>query len=205
MRRYAIIFCLLSITLVYPAENTTLLFNGVDLEGWEITDFGTQGRVTVQNGSFILGMGEGATGVTWKGDFPTMDYQVTLEANRISGHDFFCGMTFPVNESYLTLIVGGWGGFVVGLSCLDGLDASENETATMKTFKNDRWYAIRLSVHDNIVKVWIDDIKVIDCDTSNRELSLRSEVLLSRPFGIASWYTKAGIRNLKLEEIGKKE
>ena len=56
------------------------------------------------------------------------DYEVTLEAMRVDGNDFFCGMTFPAGKDPCTLIVGGWGGTVVGLSSINGMDASENET-----------------------------------------------------------------------------
>ena len=145
-------------------------------------------------------MGDGATGVSWDGDFefPKMNYEVSLQAERIAGNDFFCGMTFPVNDSYLTLIVGGWGGFLVGLSSLEGLDASENETGSLHKFENKHWYAIRLSVADGIVQAWIDDQRVVDVDTKGRELSIRPEVLLSRPFGFVSWYTEAALRNITL-------
>jgi hypothetical protein len=39
-----------------------------------------------------------------------------------------------------TLICGGWGGTLVGLSSIDDLDASENPTATIKEFKEKTWY-----------------------------------------------------------------
>ncbi len=202
-RFFITLFFILSLILPLAARDAAksiFLFNGKDLSNWKITDFGTQGPVSVQAGQLILGMGEGATGVTWDGDFdfPRMNYKVELQAQRIAGNDFFCGMTFPVNDDYLTLIVGGWGGFLVGLSCLDGLDASENETGGIHTFENKRWYTIRLRVANDAVQAWIDDNKVIDVDVKGRELSLRPEVLLSRPFGLASWYTKAAFRHIKL-------
>jgi len=182
------------------ASRLISLFNRKDLTHWKISDFGTQGEVNVRAGSLILGMGDGATGVSWDGDFefPKMNYEVSLQAERIAGNDFFCGMTFPVNDSYLTLIVGGWGGFLVGLSSLEGLDASENETGSLHKFENKHWYAIRLSVADGIVQAWIDDQRVVDVDTKGRELSIRPEVLLSRPFGFVSWYTEAALRNITL-------
>lgn len=183
------------------SEKTILLFNGKDLSGWRISDFGTQGSVTVQNGNLLLGMGEGATGVSWAGDFPKMNWEITLQAKRISGNDFFCGITFPVNDDHLTLVIGGWGGFIVGLSCLEGLDASENETGILQQFENNHWYSIRLRVADNSVQSWIDDNKVIDISIKGRELSLRPEVLLSRPFGITSWYTEAALRNIVLKRL----
>jgi hypothetical protein len=71
-----------------PEYDSTYLFNGRDLEGWEITNFGPQGPVYVSGGSIVLGMGEGCTGVTWKKDFPERDYMVTMEARRVSGMTF---------------------------------------------------------------------------------------------------------------------
>ena len=38
-----------------------------------------------------------------------MDYELRLEAKRVEGGDFFCGLTFPVGKEYCTLILGGWG------------------------------------------------------------------------------------------------
>jgi hypothetical protein len=151
----------------------------------------------------ILNIGDGATGVTWAGDmvFPTQDYEVNLKASRLDGNDFFCGLTFPVYDRHLTLIVGGWGGSLVGLSCLDGKDASENETMQIKSFVRNRWYAVRVRVQNNVVEVWIDDESIIRVDVSERELSLRPEVLLSRPFGIATWYTKAAIKDISLTHL----
>jgi hypothetical protein len=179
-------------------NDSTLLFNGKDLDGWEITNFGPQGPVYVSGGSIILGMGEGCTGITWKKDFPRENYMLTLQAKRVSGHDFFCGMTFPVGDSFCSLIVGGWAGSVVGLSSINGLDASENETKVLKNFENDRWYKICLIVKPDSIKASIDDNILIDFAIGNKKLSIRPEVQLSRPFGIASWTTTAALKNIRL-------
>jgi hypothetical protein len=178
-----------------------LLFNGTNLEGWEITTFGPQGAVYVSGGSIILGMGDGCTGITWKKEFPSDNYEVTLEAKRIQGTDFFCGMTFTVGKSPCTLVVGGWGGTLVGLSSINGRDASENETRTLRKFEKDQWYAIRLRVAEGSIKAWIDDEMVVDFTIGGKQLSVRPEVELSRPFGIASWVTTAAIRNIRVERI----
>ena len=58
------------------------LFNGKTLDGWEITNFGPQGPVYVSGDAIILAMGDGCTGITWKKDFPDINYEVTLEAKR---------------------------------------------------------------------------------------------------------------------------
>ena len=64
-------------------NDITVDFDGKLLTGWEVTNFGPQGPVYVSDGQIILGMGEGCTGITWKGDFPTADYEVSLDAKRI--------------------------------------------------------------------------------------------------------------------------
>ena len=42
------------------------LFDGNTLEGWEITQFGTQGPVSVSKGKIILNYGDGATGLLYR-------------------------------------------------------------------------------------------------------------------------------------------
>ncbi len=182
-------------------RDSSYLFNGQTLDGWEITNFGPQGPVYVSGGSIMLVMGDGATGITWKREFPEMNYEVTLEAKRVDGNDFFCGMTFPVGKSPCSLIVGGWGGNVVGLSSLDGLDASENETMTLQQFSKNVWYFIRLRVVNDSIQAWINNAEVVAISTKGRTISIRPEVELSKPFGIASWRTTAAIRNIRLRRI----
>src|SRR5687768_17187826 len=92
------------------------LFDGKTLQGWESTDFAGKGTVTVENGEIRIGLGY-MTGITLTNtnDLPRMNYEVSLDAMRVDGSDFFCGLTFPVGKDYCSFIVGGWGGGVVGL------------------------------------------------------------------------------------------
>lgn len=184
-----------------PLTDSTSLFDGKSLSGWEITNFGPQGPVSVSDGEIVLGMGEGCTGITWKRKFPVVNYEVSLEARRLEGNDFFCGMTFPARKQFCTLIVGGWGGTTVGLSSIDGLDASENSTRKLLEFDKGRWYHIRLDVTDRAIKAWIDSLRVVDFTIGQSRLSIRPEVELSKPFGIASWYTTAALRNIRVTRI----
>lgn len=186
---------------VSEKKDSTFIFNGKDLEGWEITNFGPQGPVYVSGDQVILSMGDGCTGITYIRPFPEVDYKVTLEAKRVSGNDFFCGMTFPVGKEPCTLIVGGWAGSTVGLSSIDGKDASENETTRIMHFENDRWYRIGLLVKQNEIKAFIDDSIVVDFLKDGKKLSIRPEVELSKPFGIASWKTTAALKNIKVESL----
>ena len=182
-------------------RDSTLLFDGKSLDGWEITNVGPQGPVYVSGGEIILGMGDGCTGITWKNSFPEINYEVTLEAKKVDGNDFFCGMTFPVGKNPCTLIIGGWGGTTVGLSSINGLDASENETTTLQKFDRDRWYSICLIVKRDTIKALIDNVAVVNIALDDKKLSIRPEVELSRPFGIASWNTTAALRNLRVARV----
>lgn len=188
---------------VLSEEKTTLsknaIFNGKSLDGWEITSFGTEGPVLVTDDKIILNFGDGCTGVTYLGEFPKVNYEVTLDARKTSGSDFFCGMTFPVNGDFCSLIVGGWGGPVVGLSCIDGNDANHNDTKILKNFEKDVWYKIRLKVTSENISAWIDNEKLVDFNYSGSKLHVRPEVELSKPFGICSWNTTAELKNIQLE------
>ncbi len=183
---------------VSDTVKTESLFDGKTLDGWAVSPFGKAGPVMVEHGAILLGAGDGCTGVTWQKAFPRIHYEVNLDAMRISGNDFFCGITFPVNHEPCSLIVGGWGGSVVGLSCIDGLDASENFTGMQKTFENNLWYHIRLRVTPETITAWIQNEKVIDMELESHTFSIRSEVAFSKPFGITSWKTTAAIKNILL-------
>ncbi|HZH71402.1 MAG TPA: DUF1080 domain-containing protein [Mariniphaga sp.] len=178
-----------------------ILFDGKTMENWAITEFGTQGPVQISEGSIVLGMGDGCTGVTWQGDFPKINYEVKLQAKKIAGNDFFCGITFPVKETYCSFIVGGWGGPVAGLSSIDGRDASENETRTLKKFDHNIWYDIHLKVSENKIEAWIDKEQIVNFNTEGHKLSTRPEVDLSKPFGICSWTTTAAIKNIRIKTM----
>lgn len=184
-----------------PSQCPMSLFDGSSLDGWKATDFLDAGNVRMENGCMILEKGWELTGVTWTGVVPRNNYEITLDAMRVEGEDFFCGLTFPVGVNYCTLIVGGWRGKVVGLSTIDLMDAAENQTAVLLDFEKGRWYRIRLHVTPDRIRAWIDDSRIIDADTGGRIISVRHEVERSCPLGIASWKTTAAIRNICLRAI----
>ncbi|QIA07890.1 3-keto-disaccharide hydrolase [Draconibacterium halophilum] len=182
-------------------EGWQALFDANTLENWKITSFGTEGPVKVSGGSIIINYGDGCSGITWTDTFPKVNYEIQLEARKMVGNDFFCGMTFPVNDDFCSLIVGGWGGPVVGLSSVDGQDASDNETQVLKYFEKEVWYNIHLRVTETSIQAWIDDEKLVDLNYTDHELSIRPEVALSKPFGICTWMTTAELRNIAMRKL----
>ena len=154
----------------------------------------------VEDGRLILGSGV-MTGVTWTNELPRTNYEVSCEAMRVDGSDFFCALTFPVGEDPCSLIVGGWGGGVVGLSSLDGQDAANNDTTKYMTFENGRWFKIRLRVASGKIEAWIDNEQVVNVETKDRRLSIRVEVEPSQPLGFATWSTTGALRNIALRRL----
>lgn len=177
------------------------MFDGVSLKGWTETPFAGKGKVSVADGAMLLGAGY-MTGVNYTGQLPKTNYELRLEAMRVSGHDFFAGITFPVNDSHCSWIVGGWGGSMVGLSSLDDLDASENDTSISRNFEQGKWYTLSLRVLPDRIQAWIGEEQVIDAFIGNRTVSLRpGEIELSKPFGIASYSTTSKIRKIEYRPL----
>jgi len=175
------------------------LFNGKDLVPWEITQYGGEGEVFVnEGGNMEFGFGAVITGVHWAEAVPaTSNYELTLDAMKLDGNDFFCALTFPVKDSHTTLVIGGWGGGVVGISCVDDLNASENETMNIEGFENDVWYKIRVRVTDDKLNAWIDGEEKVDLNLKDRKISLLpGDIELSVPIGIASFQTRSQYRNI---------
>jgi hypothetical protein len=182
------------------------LFDGKTLDGWKAADFNHRGKVFVKDGTVILEKGNLMTGMTYtRRDFPTMDYEVSLEGKKIEGDDFFCTTTFPVGQSFCSFVVGGWGGATVGLSSIDSMDASENETSTSKEFKKGQWYRVRIRVTKDRIRAWLDDEQMVDLETTGRRISIRLECGPCKPFGIATWDTSGAIRNIRVRALTETE
>lgn len=185
-----------------PGEGWKPLFDGSTLTGWDQTLFAGRGEVECRSGLLVLNMGDPFTGVDWTNEAPTMNYEAGIEAMRVTGSDFFCGLTVPVGTNFCSLIVGGWGGSLVGISSLDDMDASENETTKYVNFDNGRWYLIRLRVTAGRLEAWIDDKKLVDVNTTGKRISLRpGDIELSKPFGLACWECTAAFRQIKIRAV----
>lgn len=196
----ALFILVLSVIITHSQKiSAQVLFNGSTLEGWEPIDFTGHGSISILDSCVLINKGLGISGIKWKKDFPKTNYEVSLEAKRIDGEDFFCGVTFPVKESFCTFVVGGWGGSIVGLSSIDDEDAANNITYDFRNFVMNRWYKIRVKVTDEKIETWIDNDKIVDFIIGDHQISLRWEAESSKPFGIMTWQTTGAVRNIMLK------
>ncbi|MCH2206027.1 MAG: DUF1080 domain-containing protein [Lentisphaerales bacterium] len=175
------------------------MFNGKDLTGWKISNFGGEGEVEVKNGEIRLDYGNPISGITWTGaELPKDHYAIELEAMRLDGIDFFVGLTFPVRDQFCSLILGGWAGTVSGLSSFDYQDAANNETTYVVEYKKNRWYKVRMEVAGELLRAYVDGKKIIETEINGRQVHIRPEVEPSKPLGISSFETQVAYRNIRI-------
>lgn len=188
------------------SETERVLFDGKSLDAWETVDIGGSGTVELEGDLMIINMGDSLSGVVYKkpADLPLTNYEISLEAKRLEGVDFFCGLTFPVGDlkKCATLICGGWGGSVTGISSIDDFDASNNNTGSYQKYEDDKWYKIRLRVTPENLSVWLDDKQIVDQDIAGRKISLRPGPIESyAPLAISTFNTTAAIRHVKVKPV----
>ena len=165
---------------------------------WQVADFSGRAAVRVLDDVLVLEKGDDMTGITCVDAPPRVNYEITLDAMRLSGGDFFCGLTAPYKDTSFSLVVGGWGGTCVGISSLDWLDAYHNETARFRSFDDHRWYRIRLRVTEDTILAWIDGDEVVNIVVADRDVDIRWEMEPTNPLGIASWRTTGAVKNFNI-------
>lgn len=180
------------------------LFDGKSLGDWEVVakeDFEMHGPVEVKDGMLVLKTGMPFTGIVRKGDFPTENYEIELEAMRVRGIDIFCGLTFPVGGEHVTLVLGGWGDSVVGLSSVDGMNASENQYVIIRGFENKKWYPLRVRVTGEKILAWLEGKQILDVPWAKHKFTVYPQLEIIRPLGFFSWDTEAALRNIRYRKL----
>lgn len=189
-------------------KKPVMLFDGKSLDDWEMVDIGASGYVELdeEKGWMLIRQGDSLSGAIYKktAELPLERYEITLGAMRQAGVDFFCGLTFPIGsvDTCATLILGGWGGSVTGISSIDGMDASNNATGTYQRYEDDRWYQVKLRVTPENLSVWIDDKQVVDIDLADRKVGLRPGPIESyAPLALSTFNTAAAIKEVKFTPL----
>lgn len=177
----------------------------VERENWKKNSEDTSKKPPVEGKLFRLGMGDPLTGIRWTGKLPRENYELRMQARRTDGFDFFAAVTFPVGKEHCSFVLGGWGGGVVGISSIDGDDASSNETTGYKDFKNKQWYNIRVRVDEKNVTVWIDDVKWTSVNRSEHTFDIRIEMDPCLPLGIANFQCESEVRGIQIRSLASVE
>lgn len=183
------------------------LFDGESFGGWAPfvkSQYDTGGPVELKGGAITLSAGRPYSAVLWSGGFPRTNYEIELSAMKTDGNDIFCGLLFPVGTNYCSMILGGWGNSIVGLSCVDYMTAADNSTATMKAFNADEWYDVRLKVTDEKIEAWVNEEQLIDLELFEKRISPYFGLEIFAPFGIFTFETAGMVKDIfirRLEEM----
>lgn len=184
-------------------EGWESLFDGRSLAGWDIVRYGGEGEPYAVDGTLVLPMATAGmmTGVRWVGEtLPVIDYIIYYEARRVAGHDIFAGLSFPYGDTSASLIIGGWGGIVNGLSSINDYDASENETTRLFSLNDNEWYPVQLRVTTDSIRAIVGNGQVIDIATAGKNIHLRGGLADT---GLTFWtYVTTGeIRNIRIKKL----
>lgn len=189
-----------------PPRKEWKLLGSEFAHAWERAGIADEGSFTILHGAIRLEPGRPMTGARFAGwqtfKMPLTRYSIEYQAMRVEGDDFFGTVTFPVRDSHVSLIVGGWGGSLVGISNIDDMDANENSTRGNGVFQNNVWHKVRIEVRDDDLRAWIDSKLFVNVSTKGHKLGLRpGDIEKCVPFGFASYTTHAQIRDVVITKL----
>ncbi len=70
---------------------------------------------------------------------------------------------------------------------------------------DDRWYSIRVRVEADSITCLLDGEELIVQERAGREISIRPEMFMCKPLGVATYATAARLRNLQYRRLGKRD
>lgn len=182
------------------------MFDGKSLDGWKPftkTEYSKGGKVEVKENSIHIAEGFPYSYIQWKGKFPKENYEVFLRTMKPDGNDIFCGILFPVGTNYCSLVLGGWGNSITGLSCIDNMAAADNEYAVMNSYTTNKWYKVTLRVTGTNIMTWVGGKKLIDVDRSKHEISPYFGLEMMAPFGVFTFGTPGAFEEISVRRLEK--
>jgi hypothetical protein len=178
-------------------------------EAWSlIADIPNTGELEAKSDMIRLHSGKPITAARysrWQEQaMPVVDYEIRYEAMRESGTDFFNAVTFPVRKlsDCCTFVLGAWGGGLAGISNIDNQDANENTTRSEHRFEQGKWYAVRIEVRADYLRVWLNEARIVNAYIEGHKISQRpGELEACAPFGLGTYWTTGCIRGLVVREL----
>ncbi|NRB44540.1 MAG: DUF1080 domain-containing protein [Verrucomicrobiales bacterium] len=193
-------------------KQSVSLFDGKTLKGWKLCNYAGLGEVKVspETGALRVTRGEILSGIRIdnfdKRKLPKVNYELSLEARRVEGEDFFCCLTFPYKKTHASFVLGGWGGSVCGISSIDFMDAMENSTMTVRDFDQGKWYKLRLLVTENRFQGFVEEKKIVNVGIKGRKIGMRfGEIEESVPLGLSTFRTTAEYKNISIRHLEDEE
>ncbi|MBM3958060.1 MAG: DUF1080 domain-containing protein, partial [Gemmatimonadetes bacterium] len=181
------------------------LFDGKTLDGWRVVtehQDARQGKARVDRGRILLEEGDPRALIAWTGAFPTTDYELSLEAMRVAGGGDFGSIFFPVGRSSCILVVGAWGGSLVGLDVVDGLRVNQNPASKRVPFQEAQWYPLRLRVTAKAIQAWVGDEQVVRQPIEGHTLAVSQQLVPTGQLGLYAWRAAAAIRGVRVRRLG---
>ena len=180
-----------------------VLFDGKTLDGWKKTDFFHAGEVKVEDGRIVLAAGELDDRHHHHAPGPAHD---GLRAD-LRGDAARAGTTSsPRRPSPWASRTSRWSTAAgaatsTGLSSLDGMDASENETTRSIKYEDRTWYRFRVRVTGEVIRCWVGDKEVIAVNHKEKHVGTRVETGANEPLGFATWKTAGALRNIEVRAL----
>ncbi len=184
------------------------MFDGKTLDGWGVVDTfpggGKAGTAAVEGGCVALRSGQEFAAIVLRGEFPTCDYEIALEAQRTEGSGDLVGITFPAGASRCSFIVAGAENRLAGVQLVDGRPIGFAEGAARPfTCESGRWYAVRLRVTRDRLQGWIDEEQVLDFAPAGHRLSVFSAWRDLQPLGLTAAKGATRLRRIRYRQLAQ--
>jgi hypothetical protein len=178
------------------------LFDGKTLNGWTRMTRGwfryAGGSVKIEDGQLRLSHGSYGVGIS-RNAAPNTNYEVRVEAMRVSGHRDIASLHFSVGDAVCNLAVGGFdSGDVVALDQVDRKPGDNNATTRHVRFESNRWFVVRLRVTDDRIQAWIDQEQLINLPRRGHAFSTSRD---AGPFGVFAWAGISAIRSIRMRQL----
>ena len=192
-------------TPVPAAADWIALFDGKSLAGWRVVEEfpspwgGPGGAGRVEGGQILLEAGKPWAGVSCQRAVPLANYELEVEARRITGDSTLCGILFTLVDRRAMIDIGGFGG--VGVVGLDNRNANNNETTRAKTFRNGQWYRIRQRLEGTRLRLWIDGELMFDLECAGHSFGLPTMFQPIHTLGLVASKARVAYRGIRVRRL----